>query len=183
MEPEQVAEAFDTLKKSGKVKEFGVSNQDPMTIELLQRSLNQRLVANQLQLSITNARLISPPLNINNETEQALDHDNGTLNYCRLNNITIQAWSPFQYGLFEGVFLDNPKFLKLNKVLGEMAEKYNTSKSSIVVAWILRHPAQIQVVTGTMNAEHLKEATRAVNIKLSHDDWYEIYLAAGHILP
>ncbi len=183
VEPEEVAEAFDELEKSGKVRNFGVSNQKPMQIELLKKYVKQPIVANQLQLSITNANMISNGLHVNMLDDNAIHRDGSVLDYCRLNDITIQPWSPFQYGLFEGVFLDNEKFPTLNKKINEIAAIYNVSNVTITIAWLLRHPAKMQPVIGTMNRERLKQCVDAANITLTREQWYEIYLAAGNILP
>lgn len=142
MEPEEVAEAFDELEKSGKVRHFGVSNEDPYTMELLQSALHQPICANQLQMSLTNATMIAQPMNTNICDGLNPVLDNGVLNYCRLHNITIQTWSPFQYGFFEGVFIGSEKYPKLNAKLDELAEKYNVTNTAIALAWILRHPAK-----------------------------------------
>ena len=183
VQPEEVAEAFDILQANGKVRHFGVSNQDPYFIQLLQSAVKQPIVANQLQLSLTNATLISQSLNMNIPDEHAVDRDNGALNFCRLNHITVQAWSPFQYGTFAGVFLGNKKFPALNAKVDEMAGKYGVSPTTIAVAWILRHPAGIMAVTGTMNTTRLKDCVKAAEVNLSREDWYALYLAAGHRLP
>lgn len=183
VEPEEVAEAFDTLETSGKVRKFGVSNQKPMQIQLLQKYVKQNIVANQLQLSITNANMISNGIEVNMLTDGAVDRDGSILDFCRLNDITIQAWSPFQYGFFKGVFLDNEKFPELNKTIDEMAEKYGVSNTTIATAWILRHPAHMQVVSGTMNPSRLEEICKATDIELTREDWYKIYTSAGYILP
>jgi predicted oxidoreductase len=183
VEPEEVAEAFDILERSGKVRHFGVSNQTPMQIQLLKKHVKQPIVANQLQLSITNATMISQGFNVNMENEEAVQRDGSILDYCRLNDITIQPWSPFQYGFFEGVFLDNAKFPELNKQIDEVAASYNVSNTTIAIAWLLRHPAHMQPVTGTMNIERLKDCCKASEINLTREEWYSIYRAAGNILP
>ncbi|HHX72509.1 MAG TPA: aldo/keto reductase family oxidoreductase [Clostridiales bacterium] len=183
MEPEEVAEAFDKLHASGKVRHFGVSNHDPYTIQLLQKYVRQPLVANQMQLSLTNATMISQSMNMNILDDKALDRDNGILHFCRLHDITIQPWSPFQYGFFEGVFLGNEKFVPLNAKIAELAEKYGVSDTTIVMAWLLRHPAKMQPVTGTMNKTRLADCIKATEVTLSREDWYALYLAAGHRLP
>jgi predicted oxidoreductase len=183
VEPDEVAEAFDTLEASGKVRHFGVSNQNPMQIQLLKKSVKQPLVANQLQLSITNATMISSGFNVNMSNEPAVNRDGYILDYCRLNDITIQPWSPFQYGFFEGVFLDNEKFPELNQKINEVAAKYEVSNTTIAMAWILRHPANMQPVTGTMNIERLKDCCKAADIRLTREEWYEIFRAAGNVLP
>jgi predicted oxidoreductase len=183
VEPEEVAEAFSLLHAAGKVRYFGVSNQNPRQIALLQRYVKFPLVANQLQLSITNANMITQGLHVNMLDDGAVNRDGGILDFCRLRDITIQPWSPFQYGFFEGVFLGNEKFPALNTKLNEIAGKYAVSAVTIVMAWLLRHPALFQPVTGTMNRDRLKDCVKAADIRLSRDEWYEIYLAAGNTLP
>jgi predicted oxidoreductase len=183
VEPEEVAEAFDILESSGKVRHFGVSNQNPMQIQLLKKFVKQPIVANQLQLSITNATMISNGINVNMENDAAVNRDGSVLDFCRLNDITIQPWSPFQYGFFEGVFLGNDKFEKLNQKIDDIAEKYEVSNTTIAIAWLLRHPARMQPVIGTMNLERLKDCCKASDIYLTREEWYEIYRAAGNVLP
>ena len=183
-EPEQVAEAFDILAKNGKVRYFGVSNVPPMELELLKRYVKQPLVFNQVQFSLEQSQLIDQPLYMNNlTTERSVDRDNGTIDYCRLNDITIQAWSPLQHGFFKGCFVDSPEFPELNKVLAELGDKYGVSKTAIAIAWILRHPAKMQAIAGTMNPVHLKEICDATKVKLTHNEWYKLYLASGKKLP
>lgn len=183
VEPEEVAEAFDQLESSGKVRHFGVSNQNPMQIELLKKHVKQPLVANQLQLSITNATMISNGINVNMENAAAVNRDGSILDYCRLHDITIQPWSPFQYGFFEGVFLGSEKFPELNRKIDEIAAKYEVSNTTIAIAWLLRHPAKMQPVTGTMNLERIQDCSKAADITLTREEWYEIYRAAGNVLP
>ncbi|MEH6992859.1 aldo/keto reductase family oxidoreductase [Neobacillus drentensis] len=183
VEPEEVAEAFDTLESSGKVRHFGVSNQKPMQIQLLQKYVKQPLVANQLQLSITNANMISNGINVNMQNDSAIDRDGSVLDFCRLNDMTIQPWSPFQYGFFEGVFLGNEKFPELNQKIDEIGAKYGVSNTTIAIAWLLRHPAKMQPVIGTMNVDRLKDCCKASEIHLTREEWYSIYRTAGNILP
>lgn len=183
VEPEEVAEAFDILETSGKVRHFGVSNQNPFQMELLKKSVKQPLVANQLQLSITNSTMITSGFNVNMENDAAINRDGGVLDYCRLQDITIQPWSPFQYGFFEGVFLGNEKFPELNQTIDTIAEKYEVSNTTIAIAWLLRHPARMQPVIGTMNIDRLKDCCKASDIYLTRQEWYEIYRAAGNVLP
>ncbi|WP_029484007.1 aldo/keto reductase [Deinococcus marmoris] len=183
VEPEEVAAAFDQLEQDGKVRHFGVSNQHPRQIELLRKYVRQPLVANQLQLSITNATMITQGFNVNMENDEAVNRDGGILDYCRLHDITIQPWSPFQFGFFEGVFLDNPKFPELNAKIDEIAAKYGVSNTTIAIAWILRHPAKMQPVTGTTNPQRLADCIKAADIHLTREEWYAILLAAGNTLP
>lgn len=183
VEPEEVAEAFDQLETSGKVRHFGVSNQKPMQIELLKKYVKQPIVANQLQLSITNANMISNGVNVNMLIDESVDRDGSILDYCRLHDITIQPWSPFQYGFFEGVFLDNDKFPELNAEINKVAEAHGVSNTTIAIAWLLRHPANMQPVTGTTNIERIQDCIKASEVKLSREEWYGIYRAAGNKLP
>lgn len=183
VEPEEVAEAFDQLESSGKVRHFGVSNQNPMQIQLLKKTVKQPLVANQLQLSITNTTMIQSGINVNMENDAAVNRDGSVLDFCRLHDITIQPWSPFQYGFFEGVFLGSDKFPELNQKIDEIAEKYNVTNTTIAIAWLLRHPAQMQPIIGTMNINRLKDCIQAGDVTLTREEWYAIYRAAGNILP
>lgn len=183
VEPEEVAAAFDELEKAGKVRHFGVSNHNPRQIDLLKKYVQQPLVANQLQLSITNAAMITAGLNVNMENAEAVNRDGGILDYCRLHDITIQPWSPFQYGFFEGVFIDSPKFPELNAKMDEVAAKYSVSKTTIAIAWLLRHPAKMQPITGTTNLQRLQDCIKAAEVNLTREEWYGILLAAGNKLP
>ena len=183
-DPEEVAEAFDVLEKSGKVRHFGVSNLVPMQIELLKKYVRQPLVINQVQLSLEQSQLIDQALYMNNKaTEFSVSRDGNALDYCRLKDITIQAWSPLQIGMFGGTFIDNPEFPELNKTLEELADREKVSKAAIAIAWILRHPAKMQAIIGTMNPEHVKDICAAADVDLSHHDWYALYLSAGKYLP
>ena len=183
MEPEEVARAFDELKASGKVRHFGVSNQNPYQMQLLESCLDMPLCANQLQLSIMHSPMIQSGINVNMYNDSATNRDGGVLDYCRLNNITIQPWSPMQYGFFEGCFVDNKKFPELNKVLEAIGREYGVSKTTVAIAWLLRHPAKMQPVTGTTNLTRLTDCLKASEVTLTREQWYEIYLAAGNVLP
>lgn len=183
MEPEEVADAFTKLHSSGKVKYFGVSNMNPMQIELLSKYLNQKIIINQLQLSIAHTGMIDSGLNVNMRVDKSIDRDGGIMDYCRLKDIKVQAWSPFVYGHFEGIFLDNDKFPELNEKLNEIAEIKGVTNSAIAVAWILRHPAKIQTIVGTTKPGRLKDICKASQVELTKAEWYEIYKSAGNMLP
>ena len=183
MEPEEVADAFRILKESGKVRHFGVSNQIPMQMELLSKYCDEPLLINQLQLSIAHCPMINSGINANMYNDSGINRDGGVLEYCRLKDITIQAWSPFQYGMFEGIFLGNEKFAELNEVIDNLAEKYNVTNSAIAVAWILRHPAGIQTIVGTTNKDRIAQISKASEIRLTREEWYALYMAAGNKLP
>lgn len=178
VEPEEVAEAFDILEKSGKVRYFGVSNHTPYQIELLKKYVKQPIIANQQKFSLGWNAIVSSGEYCCMPDERALSYDLGSLDYCRLNNITMQCWSPFQGT--KGMILDEKVYPELNAVLAEMAEKYNASKTAICFAWILRHPAKLQPMTGTMDIAHLKECAAAVDIEMDRDDWYKLWIAAGN---
>ena len=183
-DPEEVAEAFDELHRAGKVRHFGVSNVTPGQLELLKKYVKQPLVFNQLQFSLEQSQLIDNGLYLNNlTTERSVVRDNGVLDYCRLHDITIQAWSPLQFGMFKGCFVDHPDFPELNKALGEIGEQYGVSKTAVAIAWILRHPAKMQAIAGTMNPDHLRDICAAAGVALTHQEWYQLYLASGKFLP
>lgn len=183
MQPDEIAEAFFELQKSDKVREFGVSNFNPMQIELLQQAVAQPLVINQLQLGLMHTGMLDFGIHTNMTDARSTNHDGSVYEYSRLNNITIQAWSPYQYGFFDGVFIDNPKFPEVNTVLKKMADKYSTNVNAVAAAWILRLPTSVQVIAGTTNPERLAQICEADQAPLTHSEWYELYLAAGNDLP
>ena len=183
MEPEEVAEAFYELEKSGKVRYFGVSNQNPMQVELLKTAVKQPLLFNQLQFGLKHTEMVDAGLNVNIPNQASHMQDGSVLEYSRINKMTIQAWSPFQHGYFDGPFVGNDKFPELNKKLEEYAEKYNLAPSGIAIAWINRHPARMQTIIGTMTEQRIEEVTNASDLVLSRDEWYDLYMAAGNILP
>ncbi len=183
MEPAEVAEAFDELESKGKVKAFGVSNHSALQIELLQREVKQKLSINQMQLSITNANMIASGANVNLPCEDGVNYDGYLRDYCRLKGITIQPWSPLQYGFIAGNFLDNRKYKSLNKVIDELAEKYGTTATGMAIAWILRLPDKMQPIVGSTNPDRIKAVAEAADITISRKDWYRIYREAGYRLP
>ena len=183
LEPEEVAEAYTRLEESGKVRAFGVSNYRTMTLKLLQKSLKQPIQANQLQFSLAHAGMLRAQAQSNTLADGAADLDGQILDHCRLENITIQAWSPFQYGMFKGTFLDSPEYPELNRVLEELAGKYAADKTAIAAAWIMRHPAGMQVIAGTTKPDRLASVCRGAELELSREDWYRLYKAAGNHLP
>lgn len=183
MEPEEIAEAFDLLKSQGKVIDFGVSNQNPMMMALIQKDVNQPLVANQLQLSAAFTPSFDAGFHVNMKQEAGIVRDSSIFEYCRLHDVVIQAWSVLQFDYFGGVFLGSEKYPELNHVLNRLAEKYHVSPSAVAIAWVLRYPAKMQAVIGTTKKARVAEAAKAAEIQLTRKEWYEIYLAAGNDLP
>jgi predicted oxidoreductase len=183
LEPEEVAEAFTRLEESGKVRLFGVSNYRTMTLQLLQKYLKQPIQANQLQFSLAHAGMLRAQAQSNTLADGAADLDGQVLDYCRLEDITIQTWSPFQYGMFGGVFLDSPLYPELNQVLEELSGAYGVDKTALAAAWILRHPAGMQVIAGTTNPDRLASVCKGAELDLRREDWYRLYKAAGNHLP
>ncbi len=183
MESDQVAEAFDLLYKQGKIRNFGVSNQNPMMMELLKKDVKQPLAVNQLQLSAAFTPGFESGFHVNMEDSQAAMRDGSIFEYCKLHDVVIQAWSVLQFGYFKGNFVGNEKFQALNQVLDRLAFKYGVTPSTIAISWILRYPAKMQAVVGTTNPKHLREVSQAANFSLTRKEWYEIYLAAGNNLP
>lgn len=183
MESDQVAEAFDLLYKQGKARDFGVSNQNPMMMELLKKDVKQPLAVNQLQLSAAFTPGFESAFHVNMEDSQAAMRDGSIFEYCKLHDVVIQAWSVLQFGYFKGNFVGNEKFQALNQILDRLAIKYGVTSSTIAISWILRYPAKMQAVVGTTNPKHLREVSQAANFSLTRKEWYEIYLAAGNNLP
>lgn len=183
VEPEEVAEAFTKLSAEGKVKHFGVSNQNRFQMELLQSYLDEPLAVNQLQLSPAHTPMFDAGLNVNMLNKASIEHDDGIVDYCRLKRVTIQAWSPFQIDLSRGLFVNHPDYKELNETIAKLAKNYNVSSEAIVIAWILRHPAKMQAIVGSMNPSRLKAIDKANDIALTRKEWYDIYRSAGNILP
>lgn len=183
VEPEEVAEAFTKLRAEGKVKHFGVSNQNRFQMELLQSYLDEPLAVNQLQLSPAHTPMFDAGLNVNMLNKASIEHDDDIVDYCRLKRVTIQAWSPFQIDLSRGLFVNHPDYKELNETIAKLAKNYNVSSEAIVIAWILRHPAKMQAIVGSMNPSRLKAIDKANDIALTRKEWYDIYRSAGNILP
>ncbi|WP_193596570.1 aldo/keto reductase [Microbacterium sp. YJN-G] len=185
VEPEEVARAFDELAVAGKVRAFGVSNHTPRQIDLLRTAVTHPLIANQLQLSITHSPIIAQGIaaNMSGEEQSIVRDGGGIVEYCRINGITIQAWSPFQAGFFDGVFLGNPEHAELNAVIDRLAAKYDVAPIAIATAWITRHPAQMQVVLGTTTPQRVADTAAGADVELSRAEWYELFRVAGHIIP
>lgn len=182
-EPEEIAEAFGILQQQGKVRAFGVSNVNPMQIELLKKYLHQDLVVNQMQLSLAHCPMIAQGIYTNMGNDGAIVRDGSILDYCRLHDIRIQTWSPLQFGNSAGIFIDHPDFPELNKALAEVAETYSVSKTTIAFAWLLRHPAKLMPISGSLRANRLADCVKAVDIRLTRDEWYKLFEAAGNKLP
>lgn len=182
-DPEEIAEAFEELHAAGKVLEFGVSNMNTYQMELLRKYSSFPIRINQLQVGIAHPHIFANGQSVNSDRYFAVDRDGGVLPYCRLNDIQIQAWSPFQTGFFGGVFFDCEKYPSLNAVLDRMAEKYSVTPTTIATAWILRHPAKIAVLSGTMKPERLAEMKAAEQITLTRDEWYELLNEGLKLFP
>lgn len=184
MEPEEIAEAFTKLYDTGKVKDFGVSNMNPIMMELLQdKLLPYKIATNQVQLSCAFTPMLDAGFNVNMLHDKAIMRDGSVLEYCHMNDIVIQAWSSLQYGYFEGVFLGSEKYPKLNAVLNRLAEEKGVTNTAIALAWILRYPAKMQAVIGTTKPSRVAESAKAADVILTKKEWYEIYLSAGNTLP
>lgn len=182
-EPEEVAEAFETLRAQGKVKHFGVSNENPYQIQLLNKYLKEKICVNQLQFGLGHTTMVDAGLNVNMNHDPATNRDGGVLDFCRLNDITIQPWSPFQYGFFEGTFIGNPKFQALNEKLEEIAGKYSITPTGLAIAWILRHPACMQPIVGSVNPQRLQQICAAADVTITRQEWYDLYCSTGKTLP
>ena len=183
MEPDDVAAAFDLLLSKGLVKQFGVSNMNPAQIIFLESALNQKLIVNQLQFSAAHTGMVDNGICVNMRIDQGIDRDGCILEFCRSKDITIQTWSSLQYGFFEGTFLGSDKYPKLNKVLDRIAKEKGVTDAAVAIAWILRHPAKMQVIPGTTKISRIEDIVKSVNIELTRPEWYEIYTSAGNILP
>lgn len=183
MNPEEISEAFSKLHMLGKVKNFGVSNFNPMMMVHMKEFLDVPIAANQVQLSVAHTPMFDAGFQVNMNWDGSVMRDGGILEYCHINDITVQAWSPLQYGYFEGVFLGSEKYPELNKVLDRIAEENGVTNTAVALAWILKYPAKMQAVIGTTKISRIKDSAKATDFELTKKEWYEIYLAAGNKLP
>ncbi len=183
MEPEEINEAIDLLVSEGKIVDFGVSNMNPMMIEMISKAVKEKIAINQIQLSAAFTPSIDAGLHVNMSTDAGIVRDGSILEYCRFNNIVIQAWSVLQHGFFEGVFIGNPKFADLNKVLSRIASEQNVTAEAVAIAWVLRYPGPVQAVIGTTKPQRIEQMALASEVNLSRREWYEIYQSAGNTLP
>ncbi|WP_026075320.1 aldo/keto reductase [Cellulomonas massiliensis] len=185
VEPEEVARAFDELHEAGKVRAFGVSNHTPRQVDLLRAHVRQPIVANQVQLSITHAPLVAQGVAANMQgQEQSITLDGGGIvDHCRLHDIALQAWSPFQAGFFTGVFLGSDEYPELNAAIDRLAAQYDVEPIAIAVAWITRIPGRTQVVLGTTTPARVAAAAAGSEVTLTRAEWYELFRAAGYTVP
>lgn len=183
MEPEEMACTFEKLEKAGKVRAFGVSNMNTTQMQLLDRAMPGKMIINQLQFGVAHSGLVDEGITVNNKIDQAIVRTDGVLDYCRLNGVTVQAWSPMQYGMFRGPFMQCEDYAELNAYMEELAQQYNVSAEAIALAWILRHPAKIQAIIGTANIDRVCRSAQAMNITLTRPEWYKMYKLAGNVIP
>ncbi|MGI6005053.1 MAG: aldo/keto reductase, partial [Christensenellales bacterium] len=193
-EPQEIASAFDKLQAAGKVKHFGVSNMNTMQMKMIQKYVRQPLVCNQLQFTLGHTKLIDQSISVNRAETASIGHDDGLLDYCRYTDCTVQAWSPFRAAkspvtgsIIEGKimtrpFIGSPEYLELNAAMDKMSAELGITPGALTVAWILRHPADMQVVLGSTRPERIRDACQGVNVELSRKQWYDLYRAAGNLL-
>lgn len=181
MELDEVAEAARELQASGKVRHFGVSNFSPMQIELLQSALDTRIEVNQVQISLEHSLLFDEELSYN--LKGTTHHTGGLISYARLKGLTLQAWSPLQYGFIEGDFITNTQHEALAQLMKKLGDTYDATPAAIALAWLLRHPANIQPMLGSTTPSRIREAAHATEFELTKREWYDLYKAAGNELP
>ena len=183
MEGETIADAFDTLHRSGKVKYFAVSNMNGNQMDQIKRHTSHRLLFNQIQLSLVHAPALDELVYFNTMDDRAIPRTSGIIEYCEHSQIKIQCWSALQASWEEGTFLKHPAYKPLNDKLEEIADRYDVTPAAVAIAWLLRHPSQFMPITGTTSLDHLKNLSQAVTIQLSREEWYALYTSAGRQLP
>ena len=185
VEPEEVARAFDELYQAGKVRWFGVSNQTAAQMELLSHYIRQPIVANQVEFNMVHTHLLDEGVNFN-QYNPRMARNEGAIEYCRLHNITLQAWGPLINGRVTGRQVENPSkaITDTTALVAEMARQKGVSPEGILAAWILRHPAKIQVIIGTTQPDRIAAACQGDHVELTRDEWYRLYTAGrGESLP
>ncbi|MGB3701348.1 MAG: aldo/keto reductase [Anaerolineales bacterium] len=185
VEPEEVARAFDELKKAGKVRWFGVSNHTAAQMELLQNYLTQPIIVNQVEFNLIHTQMLDEGI-LFNQNNSRLTRNEGVIEYCRLHNITLQAWAPLAQGKLKGNPnpSDSEQIRKTVAYVAKIAKEKDVRPEAIIIAWILRHPAKIQPLPGTTNPERLLAACEAEHISLTREEWYGLFLVGrGESLP
>jgi len=184
MEPEEVAKAFEELKQNGKARYFGVSNFNTGQLALLQNSLDQPIVVNQIEISLLHNHVVNDGI-LANQTGGQYAGSSGILDYCRLNNILVQAWSPVAQGKIFNPPLDADENVKdLANQISVYAEEKETSKEAIALAWLMKHPIGIQPIIGTTNPERITNSCKADEVTLSREEWYRLFtIARGNPVP
>ncbi|WP_026909329.1 aldo/keto reductase [Paucisalibacillus globulus] len=188
MEPEEVAEAFETLKKTGKVNHFGVSNMSASQIQFLNAYCSEPMIVNQLNMSLKHIDWLEQGILVNQQEGTGVNFPDGTMEYCRLADVQIQAWAPLANGIYSGRTIENPSESELATIelVKKLALEKETSTEAIVLGWLMRHPAMIQPVIGTTNPERIQKCQDAIRQAelMTREEWYSLYTASrGARLP
>ena len=178
VEPEEVAKAFDELHASGKVRWFGVSNETAAQIDLLRAYVKQPIVCNQVAFNVVHTHMLSEGVNFNQDTPM-LTRNHGTIEYCRLHKITLQAWAPLAGGQLTGHSTENaaPRVVKTAELVAQLAGEKNVSGEAILIAWVLRHPAKVQAIIGTTQPSRIAAACQGDGVTLTREEWYRLFIA------
>nr|WP_208607144.1 aldo/keto reductase [Paenibacillus typhae] len=186
MDPEEIAEALRQLKKAGKVRHFGVSNMSASQIRLLQHYCDEPFIVNQLHMSLAQISWLDAMVSVNREPWKDITFPEGTVEYCRMENIQLQAWGPLAQGSFSGRSLEGQpeNIVQTAALVSSLAEQKNTTPEAIVLSWLMTHPAAIQPVIGTVNPKRIAACAGADKVGLSRKEWYELYISSrGEKLP
>lgn len=186
MDPEEVAGALRKLKTAGKVRHFGVSNMSAAQIKLLEHYCDEPFVVNQLHMSLAKISWLDAMVSVNREPWKDITFPEGTLEYCRTQNIQLQAWGPLAQGLFSGRPLTGQPESVVNTaaMVQSLAEQKNTTPEGIVLSWLITHPAAIQPVIGTVNPQRIAACAGADKLELTRKEWYDLYVSSrGEKLP
>lgn len=188
MEPEEVAEAFDILKKSGRVRHFGVSNMNSDQMKFLNAYCQESMIVNQLHMSLKRIDWLEQGVEVNQKAGTEVNFADGISEHCRLTNVQIQAWSSLANGIYTGRTLENPSEsdIATKELVEKLAKEKETSTEAIVLGWLMRHPAMIQPIIGTTNPQRIQNCVDAINQaeQMTREEWYSLYTASrGKKLP
>ena len=187
MDQQELSEAIQEMKVRGLFKSLGVSNMSHHQIKIIEKITKEKITVNQLEMSLKKRDWLEGSVMFNHGGYQSLDFPVGTIEYCQLNGIELQAWSSLGQGIYSGRPLKEPideSVKKTRTLVKKLAQEKNVSKESIVIAWLLKHPSKIRPVIGSTNEKRIKNIAESTNVKLTREEWYDLFVSArGNVLP
>jgi predicted oxidoreductase len=187
-DPAEMASAVGQLMDEGKVRQLGVSNMSAAQIEALRDRLETPVVANQLEMSLLKRAWLESQVLVNHPEHLDYSFPHGTLEYCTRNNVTLQAYGALARGVYTGAEPDSPTSADAAtaELVAGLAGEYGTSGEGVLLGWLMKHPAGIAPVIGTVNPDRIRACGDAARVAqaLTRADWYKLWVTArGSNIP